>query len=206
MEKAIARTTSTSQGATDQPLRSEILAHRWNYQVSSPDHADLVAAADAFCSAVLNRESPRWLSALGPSGIGKTFLLKQVFKFLKNEAWNARWKLPTATGQRTPTLAHISPAIHLIDWKSPKDYAQYDLIYVEDIGAGAGLEKGAGAVLRSRIAELLQLRSNKFTLLCANMGREALTDHFDGRIGSRLGRDESVVIEFPITTPDFQTL
>jgi chromosomal replication initiation ATPase DnaA len=183
-----------------------VLNHQWNYRVSSPDHAELVAAADGFCSAVLNRETPRWLSALGPSGIGKTFLLQQVFNFLKNEAWNARWKMPTATGQRTPMIAHISPAIHLNDWKSPKDYAGHDLIYLEDIGAGQGLEKGAGAVLRGRIAELLQLRSNKFTLLCANMGREALTEHFDGRIGSRLGRDESVVIEFPEDTPDFQTL
>ena len=165
-----------------------------------------VKEADLFCSAVLSGASPRWLSALGPSGIGKTFLLRQVFRFLHLQGRDGLWKIPTSTGRRSPMVAHIQPGRDLTDWKSPKDYAQHDLIYVEDIGAGAGLEKGAGAVLRGRIAELLQLRSNKFTLICANMTVGALADHFDGRIASRLGRDKSVTIQFPADTPDFQTL
>ena len=57
-------------------------------------------------------------------------------------------------------MAEAAAELDLADYRAPRDYAGYDLIYIEDIGARTDLERGAGAVTRSRVAELLQLRSN----------------------------------------------
>lgn len=100
-------------------------------------------------------------------------------------------------------MAHILPAEDLQDYRAPRDYARYDLIYIEDIGSGGDLAKGSGSVLRSRVAELLQLRSGKWTMLDANLYRREIETQIDGRIASRLKRDGSWCIEVPQEVPDF---
>ncbi len=103
-------------------------------------------------------------------------------------------------------MAHLIPAVDLEDFRAARDYAKYDVIYIEDIGSGATMDKGAGAVLRNRIAELLQLRSNRWTLLDANLYRGEIEKQLDGRIASRLKRDGSWMIEIPDEVPDFWDL
>ena len=113
------------------------------------------------------------------------------------------WPDGTRSG-RTRQHAHLIPALHLDSFQAPRDYAAFDLIYVEDLGSGAGLgDKGSGAVLRSRIAELLQLRTGKWTLACANLSRAEIAEKLDPRIASRLARDGSVFLEIPPEVPDF---
>ncbi|WP_395753794.1 hypothetical protein [Prosthecobacter sp.] len=89
-----------------------------------------------------------------------------------------------------PGEEHALPS-DLHDFRAARDYAKYDVIYIEDIGSGATLDKGAGAVTCSRIAELLQLRSGQWTLLDANLYRREIETQIDGRIASRLKRDGS---------------
>ena len=52
------------------------------------------------------------------------------------------------------------PARDLDTYTAARDYAAFDLVYVEDIGAGQFGEKGAGAVIKSRLAELLLGRNS----------------------------------------------
>lgn len=167
------------------------------YQIYHPLLAPIPAEAARFCDDVLSNRPPRWLSILGPSGIGKTFINRQICRRLGD--W---WKVTTETGRRRPWIAEIVPASDLGDYKASRDYAKADLVFVEDIGAGSG-EKGPGAVTRSRIAELLQLRSGKWTLLDANLYRAEVAELIDPRIASRLKRDGSVLIELPADVPDF---
>lgn len=176
--------------------------HNWNYETYHAGLKPVLPAVRDFCSAVLNREQPRrWLSLLGPSGVGKTHILKQALAFLEEPG---RWRVKTTTGFRSPQVAHIIPAKDLTDYKAANDYARYDLIYIEDIGAGAAnADKGAGAVTRSRIMELLQLRSGKWTMLDANLMRRDIASQLDGRIASRLKRDGSWMVEIPQEVPDF---
>lgn len=156
-------------------------------------------AALSFRAAVLDRHLPRrWLTLLGPSGCGKTHLLKQLFDELKS-----RMRIKTATGWRGAEAAHIIPAEDLHDYRAPRDYARYDLLYVEDIGSGADDAAGSGRVLRSRLAELLQLRSGKWTMLDANMSVADVATRLDNRIASRLKRDCSWLVTIPESVPDF---
>ncbi len=185
----------------------------WHYETYHSGLQPVLPAVQAFCSAILHHQEPRrWLSLLGPSGVGKTHVLKQALDCVRRH-----WRIKTTTGWRGPTAAHIIPAQDLGDWKAAQDYARHDLIFIEDIGAGADLSKGPGAVTRSRIAELLQLRSNRWTMLDANLYRGAcsgqcppgrctcpnIVNVFDGRIASRLKRDGSWLIEIPSEVPDF---
>lgn len=188
-------TTSTAPAGID----SRVASHAWDFTVYHPALAPCLPAVQAFCSAALRREPPaRWLSFLGPSGVGKTHLLRQAFRFLE-----ARMRIKTVTGWRAAQCAHIIPAEDLTDWQAPRDYAGYDVIYVEDIASGGDATKGSGGVLRSRIAELLQLRSRRWTMLDGNLSRSQVAACFDGRIASRLKRDGSWLVEIGGDCPDF---
>ena len=188
-------------------LSPHVLNWPWQFKVYHPGLGDVLPAVQAFCSAVIQREEPRrWLSLLGPSGVGKTHIMKQALKCLASANGRGLWKLPTPTGHRGPQMAHLIPAVDLEDFRAARDYAKYDVIYIEDIGSGATMDKGAGAVLRNRIAELLQLRSNRWTLLDANLYRGEIEKQLDGRIASRLKRDGSWMIEIPDEVPDFWDL
>lgn len=182
-------------------MHDSVATHEWDYEAYHTGLDKVLPAVREFCSAILNHEQPRrWLSLLGPSGVGKTHILKQALRFLETPG---RWKVKTRTGERSPQVAHIIPAVDLTDYKAASDYAKYDLIYIEDIGAGATQDKGAGAVTRSRIMELLQLRSGKWTMLDANLMRRDIASQLDGRIASRLKRDGSWMIEIPQEVPDY---
>lgn len=180
-------------------LHPQVAGWAWRYEVYHPGLAEVLPAVQAFCGAVLSREPPRrWLSLLGPSGVGKTHLLKQALECVRRH-----WRIPTATGWRGPEVAHLVPAVDLQDYRAPRDYARHDLVYIEDIGSGSTMDKGAGAVTRSRVTELLQLRSGKWTMLDANLYRREIEAQIDGRIASRLRRDGSWLVEIGPEVPDF---
>ncbi len=194
------------QGGTRE-LSPHVMSWPWRFEIFHPGLSGVLPAVQAFCSAVIQREEPRrWLSLLGPSGVGKTHVLKQALACLASANARGLWKLPTPTGYRGPQMAHLIPAVDLEDFRAARDYAKYDVIYIEDIGSGATLDKGAGAVLRSRIAELLQLRSSRWTILDANLYRGEIEKQLDGRIASRLKRDGSWMIEIADEVPDFWDL
>lgn len=187
---------------TTRKSRDIVDGYQWRFEVYHQGVKPMLPAAKAFCAEVLDGSRGRWLTFLGPSGIGKTLLMKQIIALLKRE-----WK-SIQTGDaafRTPQMAHIIPATDLEDFKAPRYYAGYDLLYVEDIGSGSGLEgeRGPGAVLRGRIAELLQLRTGKWTLLDANYTRGEIASKLDPRIASRIKRDGSVLVSIPGDVPDF---
>jgi DNA replication protein DnaC len=178
----------------------ERAATRYGYEIYDPGLAGVLPAAVAFREAVLAHQRPRrWLTLLGPSGCGKTHLLTRLYRDIVG-----RWAIPTGDGgTRMPQAAHIIPATDLQDWQAPRDYASYDLIYVEDIGAGSGTGGGAGAVLQGRIAELLQFRSGRWTMIDANLKVAEVAARLDGRIASRLRRDGSWLVQVPDTVPDY---
>lgn len=183
------------------PICDLAAKHPWKYATYHPDLKDVFPSAVQFASDVLSRAEPYWLTILGPSGIGKTFMLGQVFRFLRR--YEAAWKIRTSTGTRLPSMAWLKPADDLTDYAAPRDYSHRDLCYIEDIGAGSGLDKGSGSVLAGRIAELLQLRTGKWTLIDANLSREEIANKIDPRIASRLKRDGSVLLQIPDSVPDF---
>lgn len=191
--------------ATVEPLDKRVLRWGWRFEEYHPSLRAVLPAVQRFCSDALNNRAPYWLTILGPSGVGKTFVLKQAYRYLR--AGGDGWPIPIPYrkdgSERRSTCEHVIPARDLEDYRAAREYAHPDLVYVEDIGSGAGLEKGSGAVLKGRIAEMLQLRTGKWTMLDANMSRAEIADKIDPRIASRLKRDGSILIEIPADVPDF---
>jgi len=202
---AVATTqTGTPHPLTTVPLHPIVTTYPWHYNVHHPAVAPVLPAVQRFVSDVLHARPPRrWLSLLGPSGIGKTYILRQAIACLDRARLSGAWKVPTPPGQRGPQIAHLIPAEDLQDWRAPRDYAKYDVLYLEDIGSGSDLDAGSGRVLRGRIAELLQLRTGRWTMLCSNSTRPDIATTLDLRIASRLKRDESTCLELPQDVPDY---
>lgn len=181
------------------------------FEVYHPGLVDVLPAVERFCSDVFNYQKqpevlPYWLTILGPSGVGKTLILRQAFRLLARNGF--LWETQTSTGTRLPQCAHLKPMEDLRDWEAPGAYADYELLYIEDIGAGASVDatgraKGAAAVTASRVNELLMSRVGKWTLLDANLTLSEISAQLDPRIASRLKRDGSLLLEIPSTVPDY---
>jgi hypothetical protein len=182
-------------------FRKEVMAWPWKFEAYAPELKPVLPAVLQWCSDLLNRQEPHWLTLLGPSGIGKTLALRQAYQFAVRHSH--LWEIKTPTGQRWPACAHIKPAKDLDAYDAPKEFSNRDLAYVEDITVGSGMDKGSGAVLADRLAELLHLRTGKWTLIDGNMSRALIELKIDGRIASRLKRDGSVLIEIPDSVPDY---
>lgn len=184
---------------TDIPLLPIVEQWQPQWECYHPGLARVLPTVKQFVNAVMMRQPPkRWLTLLGASGIGKTFILKQAFEFLEE---HMRVKRGSGTG--FAQCAHIIPARDLTDWQSPRDYGAYDLIYVEDIGSGSDDSVGSGRVTRSRVTELMQLRSGKWTMADANLSVADIEARLDGRIASRLKRDGSWLLDIPSEVPDY---
>lgn len=207
LSAALAATSTQAATSERRPISAYVSRYSWHFEAYHPALASVMPAVHRFCSDVINGEEPRWLTILGPSGIGKTLALRQAFRMLsRNEhLWPIRKynRDGSLSSERMPQCAHIIPGEDLHDYRAPRDYGAYDLLYVEDIGAGAGMERGSGSVTASRVTELLQYRTGKWTLLDANMSRRQIAQKLDERIASRIKRDGSVLIELPAEIPDF---
>lgn len=195
-------TAPTPPDATPQ-LHPRVEAFKWRYEVYDPDLAPVLPAVKRFISDALNHGEKRWLSLLGPSGVGKTFVLKQGFAVIERAVSFGKWQFTVPSGFRGARIAHIKPAVDLDDYKAAKHYGGYDFLYIEDIGSGADAGAGSGKVVKSRLMELLDLRTGKWTMMDANLYRADIERDLDGRIASRLKRDGSTCIEIPQTVPDF---
>lgn len=194
----------TPESQTDHPLSEWVGKYKWRFEAYHPSLKPILPAVHRFCSDVIQGDvAPYWLTILGPSGVGKTLALRQAYRMLSRN--DHLW--PIAVGdqgsERFAQCAHIQPGKDLCDYRAPKDYGEYDLLYVEDIGAGADMTKGSGSVTASRVVELLQYRPFRWTLICANMDMEMIEQKLDPRVASRLIRDGSVVIEIPKNVPDY---
>lgn len=185
----------------DRRHSQRVTGRDWGFEEYHPSLRRILPAVRRFASDVLlHRElqvTPYWLTLLGPSGVGKTLILEELFYFL--EGRDHTWPIRTGPNgsSRTPRCAHIVPGQDLTDWGAAAEYGRYDLIYLEDLGA-------TGGPVMQRAIELLQYRARKWTLIDANMSLEEMgRPDKCPRVASRLLRDGSVMIEIPMDVPDY---
>ena len=123
-----------------------------------------------------------WLSLLGGSGVGKTFLARLVRNWSKAEGISGgmfiRW-------------------VTVCDYMRKGDYGVLDamadasVLIVDDIGADYETE-----LSKSKIYVIAERRLRKPTLFTSNLNLEQIGNQIDVRVASRLVRENNRVVTF----------
>jgi DNA replication protein DnaC len=163
---------------------------------------DMLAAVNKFCADLAARKTPRWLSILGTSGAGKTFLAQQVMRWFQQEG---RWYQLEGRGG-TFTTGYDG---RFFDWRKTcgKMLAgEWDIAdcieeqwfaVIDDIGA----EHDPSGVLKSKLDQICNSRLRKWTIITSNFLLADVAEKLDVRIASRMQRGGNVVYE--VNTTDF---
>lgn len=151
----------------------------------------MLEEAQKFLAQLCRGAEPRWLSFVGRSGTGKTFLCNLVREFapahfknhpsFKLSGYCVKW------GNLLTDLRNQDYSIH----EEPRP-----LLFIDDIGASTDTEFASSQLFR-----LLNDRIGKWTLITSNLNLEGISNRIDTRIASRLLRDGNVCVE--VNTLDF---
>lgn len=162
----------------------------------------MVVAAARFVKAVKAGDKPYWLSFLGTSGSGKTYLARKVWKWFQGSTlfradvdekedeiiYPGSWvNWPKLAGE----LLGNSGYTRLDEIQSEK------LIVIDEIGA----DRDPSGHVRDCLARVLTGRVNKWTVITSNKSLGEIQRDIDTRISSRMLRDGSVVVD--VTMMDY---
>ncbi len=126
--------------------------------------------------------TPHWLSLMGRSGAGKTFLGSQVVQHAKNAV---RGKLDVQCWSWKKALDDmLNGEWGLMDWLKSRH-----VLMLDDIGA-----ESTNKLYVPKLYELLEARVGKWTIITTNLSAREISDQMDTRITSRLVRGGSKVI------------
>lgn len=159
----------------------------------------MVNESRAFCAELKANKRPRWLSLLGNSGTGKTFLAEKIYQQCRSAP------------HLFQDLAYDQHADVLVYWPEVAEALQNGVRYdmraiatarfavIDDIGAV--LDKTG--FVTNKLSIILGQRVKRWTVLTANMSSQQIGVQLDTRIASRLFRDGSRVLD--IDAPDYST-
>lgn len=164
-----------------------------------PQLERMVAAAMQFADDINAGQPARWLSLLGTSGAGKTFLAKQVMRWFKTT--------PLFRSRIDEKTREIVYPGDFYSWRKTTDmilggdYSRVDelcsetFVVIDDIGAEY---KDKAGIVKSKLDRILDARVGKWTLLTCNQSLEQISEEMDTRISSRMLRNNSTVIDVDV--------
>jgi DNA replication protein DnaC len=162
----------------------------------------MLSAAAIFLRAVKAGKNPFWLTLLGSSGAGKTYLARKIWRWYRSSTL-FRSRMDEDTGDI------IFPG-SWINWPSIagellgnegygilSDLQNEKLIVLDEIGA----DRDPSGHTRDCLARLLSARVGKWTIITSNKTLGDIQRDIDARISSRIIRDGSLVVD--VDVPDF---
>jgi DNA replication protein DnaC len=152
-----------------------------------------VLAAQEWASAFKSKSSPRWFSAIGNSGTGKTHICKRLWNYAKdNSDWSKFDYFPSVIFW--PDFVQKLRAGDAFEMRT--EMKRWPVLFLDDIGA----ERDTSGFASEELNTLLGCRMDRWTLLTSNLDIEAIS-RIDGRIASRLIRGKNICVG--IKTLDF---
>lgn len=160
----------------------------------------MIAAAARFTRAVKEQRPPFWLSFLGTSGAGKTYLARRIWKWFKRS--------PLFTATVDPETREIQYPGEWCDWPElagellgNQGYAQLNdlksekFVVLDEIGA----DRDPSGHVRDCLARVLSARVGMWTIMTSNKSLGEIQRDIDTRISSRMLRDGSLVVDVDVT-------
>lgn len=188
--------TETKELATKAlPISIETLENKWQFKTFGEDDlCRMLTAANQMCNDIASCQRPYWLSFVGKSGSGKTYLAKQIKRA-------AQSLLPHHPELIYPvefvSWAKLLDRLRDGEYYRIRDIEDANFIVLDDIGTegdktGFALEK---------LYRCIVAREEKWMVLTSNLDLEEIADQLDTRISSRLIRDRNVTVH--IQTQDY---
>ena len=168
---------------------------RW-FEFDTCGDVELTQMLSAAAQLVLEMKSggsPRWLSLSAKPGAGKTHLCRRVWRWWEE---TGKWYVDISGA----TLVHRGQwvswrkfAAELLggDFSRIADLCTEQFVVLDDIGSTRDTSKIGLEVL----AEILDARLGKWTMISSNYGLKEIASRFDARIVSRMLRGGSRVVD-----------
>jgi DNA replication protein DnaC len=180
------RPQAPDRATLNQHYKNLFPEYRWDL------HGDCMTLAKEFCwfyDDMCTGKSPRWISALGQTGTGKTEWAKRVKS--------------AASRNMTAQMFHWSNVCD--DYLAKRDYgvldymANLDFLVIDEIG----LKDWKHA--NRDLSALLNKRLGRWTVITSNLTQAELAD-IDARIASRLVRDNNRIVTMKEDCPDYSQM
>lgn len=148
-----------------------------------------------FLAEIEERGSPRWISFLGNSGTGKTFLADMLCRQSMRYPQIAQHK-ELVNGAQIAFWPKLLTKLRNGDYWLIEDLAIANLVFLDEIA----VEHDPSGFARDKLCELISRRVGKWTIITSNLTLKKLAD-IDTRISSRMIRGGSRTIE--VDTVDY---
>jgi DNA replication protein DnaC len=159
----------------------------------------MVNTAALFIKAIKAGDSPYWLSLLGSSGAGKTYLARKVWSWFQKSSFNKttvdeETRQFTYGGQFCFWPGFVGELLGNTGYGRLDDLASERFVVLDEIGA----DRDPSGHARDCLARLLSQRVGKWTLITSNKSLGDIQRDIDTRISSRMVRDGSVVVDVEV--------
>jgi len=153
-----------------------------------PELEEMELAAHQFISEMQSLSNKRWLTLLGPSGVGKTFLGGIIYDRAR-QMQNISCHSTMMFGEQKVKWAHFVNAVLAQKKKWLSDGAhQANLLWIDD------LELTGNSAATDLLEEVLEARSGKWTMISSPMTPDQL-DAVSETILARMMHGGSIVLE-----------
>jgi hypothetical protein len=196
------------------PVSIDAQNHDWAWTLTGSETGPefralnrVLEEAQRFCDELMDGGKPRWITFVGASGCGKTYIARRICDFVRKhgeEVYNRG-----RTDDRVHTLwgyaqeaGFFNKWLKLFDATRSGDYGPITRAgsdwfkCVDDLGA-EGMDKDGSVYQHSRnmMGKLADARVGKWTVFTSNFDRKQIADLFDPRIASRLTRDGNMIVD-----------
>jgi DNA replication protein DnaC len=207
-----ARQEPLQESTHKRKMSETVQNHPWQWQLTGNETAeekrilaDMLKEAKAFCNDFIFGKAPRWLTIIGKSGCGKTWLARQIRDFLKKHSWDVYYRT-RRQGQDGYSGAQDGPIFDrwgkMVSGLRSDDGRAYNrgigdwLKIIDDLGVDSfGSDGEVTLFARQKIGHLLDMRLRKWTVITSNYSVAMFQDHFDARIADRMQRDGNRVFD-----------
>lgn len=181
------------------PVNTKELARLFEFDLAGDEHTAkqlqrMIEEAAYFIRAMNAKEKPYWLTFLGTSGAGKTYLARRIWNWFKR---SALFEAEMKDGEICYPGSWIAWPEMAAQLLGNKGYGQLEdlhrekLVVLDEIGA----DRDPSGHVRDCLSRLLSCRVGKWTILTSNKTLDDIQRDIDTRLSSRIIRDGNIVLD-----------